>query len=405
MIPTLRTASSLAALGALAALAGGSAPWPGFRGPGGSALSPEKDPPLKWSKSDGLRWKADLPGRGLSGPVVAGGRVFVTACSGYRQRRLHVLSFDEKTGRRLWERQFTATGSTACHSVSCMAAPTPAADDRAVYALFATGDLAALDHDGNLLWYRSLVGDRPGITNQIGMAASPALAGTVLLLPLENAGDSFAAGLDTATGKDRWTARRPRGINWVSPIVFPHEGRTAALFQTETEATAYDARTGEVLWSYADKGLSSIKSPSVGEGLIFLAADKVLAIRPRRDGNPHEEVWRAGDLSQGYASPIYYRGWVYYLTPVALVCMRASDGEEQWRQRVAGPFDASPVIAGGRLYAVNNRGRTTVVALGERPRVLARNDLDDAIQATPALADRCLYFRSDKALYCAGPKK
>jgi outer membrane protein assembly factor BamB len=378
------------------------ADWPQFRGPGGSAVSEERDLPVKWGKGAGLRWKADLPGRGLSSPVVAADRVYVTACSGYRETRLHVLCFEVATGRKVWERQFTATGNTACNPSTNMAAPSPAADAGAVYALFATGDLAAISRDGALLWYRSLVGDYPDVTNQVGLAASPALAGDVLLLPLENVGDSFAAGLDKKTGKNLWRVKRPRAVNWVSPIVFPWAGRTAALFQTATDATAYDSATGKVLWSYAGKGLSPIKSPAQGSKLVFLAGEQLVAIRPR-ENQPPIEVWRTGNLLEGYASPVYHDGRVYYLTPAAAVCANAADGKEVWRQRVEGPFDASPVVGAGKLYATNNRGRTTVLALGDRPKVLSRNDLGDAVQATPAAAEGCIYFRSEKALYCVGP--
>ena len=88
------------------------ADWTGFRGPNGQAVSDDRGLPTKWSTTEGLRWKADLPGRGLSNPVIANGKVIVTACSGFKQRRLHVLCFEEKSGAKLWERQFTATGGT-----------------------------------------------------------------------------------------------------------------------------------------------------------------------------------------------------------------------------------------------------------------------------------------------------
>src|SRR5207244_4427325 len=110
-------------------------------------------------ETENIRWKAALPGRGLSCPIITGGKVFVTACSGYMQNRLHVICFNEKTGEKLWERQLTSTGNPQCHPKTNMAAPTPATDGKAVYALFATGDLAAIDLDGTLLWYRSLVTD------------------------------------------------------------------------------------------------------------------------------------------------------------------------------------------------------------------------------------------------------
>ncbi len=387
------------------ALTAGSAEWTGFRGPNSSAVSPEKGLPVKWSKTEGLRYKIALPGRGLSNPIIAGGRIFVTACSEYRQRRLHVLCYEEESGKKLWERQFTATGSTACHPSTSMAAPTPVTDGKAVYALFGTGDLAALDRDGGLLWYRSLVGDYPQLTNQVGMAASPALAGNVLLLPLENAGDSFAAGLDRGTGKNLWRIKRPRGINWVTPVMFTSAGRPAALFVNSGAATALDPETGKVRWTYEAEGLPEILSPAQGDGLLFVPGAEVHALKPRQDGSAPEVVWKAGKIAAGFPSPVYSEGRLYGLTDVAVNCVNAADGKEIWRQRIDGPFWGSPVIADGKLYAVNNRGRTTVIQLGDKPKVLARNDLDDAINATPAIAGGCIYLRSDKYLYCVGGKK
>src|SRR5215469_9844345 len=89
--------------------------WPQFRGHGGTAVSQEKGLPVKWSTTESVRWKAELPGRGVSSPVIAAGRVYVTAASAYHDRRLHVLCFDAVSGEKLWERQVAATGSTLCH--------------------------------------------------------------------------------------------------------------------------------------------------------------------------------------------------------------------------------------------------------------------------------------------------
>src|SRR5262249_40146798 len=124
------------------------ADWPQFRGVNGSAVSPETNLPVKWSATEGLRWKVAFPGRRLSDPAIAAGGLYLTACTGVLQDRLHVLCFDVATGKQLWERQLTATGNTLCHPKTCMAAPTPATDGKRVFALFATGDLAAFDRDG-----------------------------------------------------------------------------------------------------------------------------------------------------------------------------------------------------------------------------------------------------------------
>lgn len=376
------------------------ADWVGFRGTG-SSVSDESGLPTKWGKDEGLRWKTALPGRGLSNPVIAGGRIYLTACTGYRENRLHVLCLDEATGKKLWERQFTATGSTACHPVSTMAAPTPCTDGQAVYALWATGDLAALDRDGTLLWYRSLVGDYPQVTNQVGMAASPVLAGNALCLPMDNAGDSFLAGIDKRTGQNLWRVKREKTINWVTPVVL---NASTVLFQNGGEATAIHPETGNVRWKYKGE-LSSIPSPAHGEGLVFLPAEQVKAIRPQQDGSDPVVVWQGPAITPAYPSPVYHRGRLYGVTGAAVVCLSAADGKELWKVRIDGPVDGSPVIADGKLYAVNRKGRTFVVELSDKPTVVARNDLEDTIQATPAIANGAIYLRSDKYLYCIGSKK
>src|SRR5206468_2022676 len=124
------------------------------------------------------------------------------------------------------------------------AAPTPATDGERVYALFATGDLVCLGADGDLLWYRALARDYPHISNQVGMAASPVLYKDVLLVPMETADESFAAGLDKLTGTNRWKVRRPREINWGTPVRICNHGRDEVLFISPGELTAYDPLTG-----------------------------------------------------------------------------------------------------------------------------------------------------------------
>jgi outer membrane protein assembly factor BamB len=355
--------------------------------------------PLAWGPDQNIRWKVPLPGRGVSGPVIVGGKLFLTASSGYLDRHLHVLCFNAATGKRLWERQLAPTGSTTCNAKTCMAAPTPVADRKAVYTLFASGDLAAFDHDGNLLWYRSLAGDYPDAANQVGMAASPVLAGDTLLLPLENPGDSYAAGIDVRTGKNRWRHSRARDINWVTPMVAELDGKPCALFQTTKDITAYDPATGDVRWSFSAEPTASVPTPLVGKGMVFVAGSQYMALKPTPTGAP-EVVWRSGKLGLHYASPIYYQDRIYGLTGIGLSCLDAADGTHLWAERARGLFWASPIVVGGKVYVTNEEGQTVVIQTGDKPKVLARNELKDTILATPAVADGALYFRSDRYLYC-----
>jgi outer membrane protein assembly factor BamB len=395
----------------LAAACGGfvaAGDWPQFRGPSGAAVSDEIGLPVKWGPKDNIRWQADLPGRGVSSPVVVGDRVYVTASSGYHESRLHVLCFAVADGKKLWERQFASTGQTMCHPKTCMAAPTPAADGKRVVALFATGDLAAFNPNGDLLWYRSLERDYPDITNQVGMAASPVLYKDVLLLPMENAGDSFAAGLDADTGKTLWRAPRSRDIDWVTPLVMEANGKAAAVFQTAQDLTAFDPLTGKALWTYAGENMGlipSIPSPILGDGLIFVAGRNFMALKPADDGTTPEVVWKSPKLNSSYATALFHKGRVYGLVGVGVNCVNAKDGEVVWQQRIKGSFSASPVLADGKLYVVAEDGATTVIEVGDKPKVLATNALGETILATPAVAGGALFLRSDQHLWCIGAKK
>lgn len=378
--------------------------WTRFRGNDGTGVSAETGLPIKWSASANIRWQADLPGRGLSCPVIAGGRVYITASSRHDQSRLHVLCFDLAGGKKLWERQFWATGDTTSNEATCMAAPTPVTDGKQVFALFATGDLVCLDADGNLQWYRSLVGDYPTITNQVGMAASLVLWKDVLIVPMQNMGESFVAGLDKATGKNRWKEALPRDINWTTPLVITSGEQTSVLFQSGQELAAYDPLTGSKRWNYTAAGMSTIPSPAPANGLVLVAAGELTALRP--GGDRPQVVWKNNKLRpSGYGTPLLYQGRVYSIGSVGLNCGDAATGNLLWQQRAKGPFAASPVAGDGKIYLVNEDGIATVILAGDKPNVLSTNPLGEKISATPAFADGAIFLRSDQHLFCIGEKK
>jgi outer membrane protein assembly factor BamB len=381
------------------------ADWPQFRGPGGRSVSAEKNLPTTWGADDNLRWKVALPGRGLSAPVVAQGRVYLTACSGPDEDRLHVLCFELATGKKLWERQFWATGTTLCHPKTNMAAPTPVTDGERVYALFATHDLVALDKNGGLLWFRSLTGDYPTVGNNVGMASSPVLHGDTLLVAMENAGESFGLGLDKHTGRNRWKTERPRGINWVTPVVIERGAAAEVVFQSGAEVSGYDVATGKKLWTFAGKGLSTIPSPTFADGLLYVPGQRFQVVRPEAGKEP-AAAWESKKLPTGYASPVVHGGRVYTLSYGGVLnCADAVSGKPLWDQRLEGKFAATPLLADGKLYAVNEEGATAVVDVtGEKAKLVRVNTVSETVLASPVAADGAIFLRSDQHLYCFGKK-
>src|SRR2546423_944859 len=151
----------------LAALPLHAADWRQFRGPRGNGVSDESDLPVTLHREKNIAWKIDLPGRGLSSPIIVGDRIFVTCSSGRKQERLHVICFNATDGSKLWERQFWATGRTTSHPKTSVAAPTPVSDGERLYAIFSCNDLVCLDLDGNLIWLRGLTRAYPNATNSL----------------------------------------------------------------------------------------------------------------------------------------------------------------------------------------------------------------------------------------------
>jgi outer membrane protein assembly factor BamB len=394
--------AAAAVVGASAA-AGWAGDWAQFRGPHGAGVAADAELPTKWSRTDGLRWTAALPSRGVSSPVVVGGTVYVTCSSGPKDDRLHVLAFDAKTGKAKWQRQLAATGGTNCHPMTCMAAPTPAADGTGVYALFATGDLAALDADGSLRWYRSLVGDYPTITNQVGMASSPVLYRDRLLVPMDNAGESFLAAIDTATGRNVWKTPRPRDVNWVTPVVREAGGAAEVLFPANGELIAYDLATGAKRWSVKGPG-GGIPSPAAVGDVVYVPGGGLTAVKP--EGTTAKTLWKSPRLGGGMASPLVYDGVVYATASGVLKAADAATGKEIWSERFkgTGKATASPVAGAGKVYVFDEKGTATVFKAGKATEELAVNKLDEETISTPAVADGALFVRTDKALYCIGAK-
>ncbi len=383
------------------AITGAAADWPQFRGPGASSLAPEVELPITWSETENLAWRSDLPGRGVSGPVVVRDRVFLTATSGYRHDRLHVLCFAAADGQRLWERQFWATGRPSTHDSISGAAPTPACDGQHVYAFFSSNDLFCLDWDGNLVWYRGLSFDYPKAGADTGMASSPLVLDGVVVVQLENQGESFAAGLDAATGETRWRLERPDQASWTSPIALPGAGRrqTAVLLQSPSCVTAHDVQTGRELWRFAENA-ASISSSVYLDGCLLIPMRGLTALRLSEESNAPEIAWDANRLRPGSSSPLVHAGRVYILSNATVRCGDAKTGELLWAVRLSGTYWATPVLAGGHLYCVNQDGDMQVVKVGDQQgEVVGEHRFGEPMHASPAVAGNALYVRSDKHLW------
>ena len=249
--------------------------WPGWRGPAGTGITNETDLPVSWSATDNVRWKISLEGAGVSSPVVVGERVFLTASDGRFNDQLHVTCYDRSKGELLWHvKLFGSAVSEGQYAPGGMAVPTPAADAKRLYALFGTGDLVCLDHDGKPVWMRSLAQEYGPFRNRWGMAASPMLVGELLVVQVDHWGESYLLGIDAATGANRWRTVREASVNWTSPLAVTVKGRTQIVAAGTYKVKGYDAKDGSELWSVRGLEMQCIPSPVTEKDMVYAVSGR-----------------------------------------------------------------------------------------------------------------------------------
>jgi outer membrane protein assembly factor BamB len=381
------------------------ADWLQFRGNDVSGVSALSEIPATWSDTENIAWKVDLPGRGLSGAIVIGDQVVVTASSGFRQDRLHILSFDRASGKKIWERQFWATGRTMTHPKMCVATPTPASDGERIFAFYSSNDVVCLDLDGNLQWLRGLTHDFPNASNSLGMASSPIVIGDTLIVQVENDAESFATGLDTSNGKARWKKVRPKKANWSSPTLWQNgDAEPVALLQSSAGIEAVAPSSGETLWTFGD-GASTIPSSVVVADSLLVPSNGLTALRLAEkldaDAKSPEVLWNDNRLGPGTSSPIVVNGIVFVVNRAGVLqAADVSTGSILWKVRLKGPFSATPVAAGKHLIFFNEEGGAQVVDIsGAEGQIVGENSVGETILSTPAIADNEMFVRSDGHLW------
>lgn len=372
------------------------ADWLGFRGSDHTSVV---DSSLTEDLSN-IAWKVDLPGRGLSSPVVVGDQVLITASEGFRQDRLLIMSFDANKGSLNWSQEFFATGRTGCHEKTSVAAPSPVSDGKAIYVFYSSNDAICLELDGSLRWFRGLMVDYPNASNSLGMSSSLALIDNVLICQMENDAQSVTVGLETKTGKTVWELDRPRAANWTSPTVFkdPLRKKTVVLLQSSEGVSAIDPQSGDQLWSYSD-GASTIPSSVISQQTVLIPSNGLTRIKP--SFSDPEILWQQSNLRPGTASPVVDGDNVYVINRAGVISSAdMKEGKRQWQFRTEGPYSATPLVSNGKMYLFNEKGLGQVVALGQDGgELISSFDLKQTILSTPAASNGAIYLRSDSTLW------
>jgi outer membrane protein assembly factor BamB len=400
--------------------------WPAWRGARHDGICRETGVPVKFSKTENLAWKVDLPNWAGSTPIVWDDRIFLTTPA-EDDNTLLLMSINS-AGKVLWKKELGKGNRRARDIEGNSAAPSPSTDGKHVWAFVGTGILACYDFDGNEVW-KFNVQDRYGRLNiQFGMTSTPILDGDRLFLQLIH-GDGNARTreavvvcLDKSTGNELWKQPRPSeayGENehsYASPTIYRDDQQAFLLTHGADYIIAHSLDDGRELWRCGDlqpakynSTLRLVSSPVAVPGLIIAPSAKeghLVAIRPGGSGNitdnPQYKLWTYYPTPD-VPSPLVVDDLVYFIRERSgiLICVDAKTGEKQYEERAATSSEnrASPLYADGNIYLACRNGTVVVVRAGRKFEKVWETSLDEAIRSSPVIANGRLYIRSEKALW------
>ncbi len=415
--------------------------WPQFRGPGSLGLPAQESPSLPdtWTPTENVLWRTDVAGVGWSSPIVARGRVILTATinddeieppkkglyfGGNRPEppkgTHHWVTYglDLATGKILWKKEaYAGPAAYARHLKNSYASETPATDGQRVFVYFGNLGLFCYDLDGNELWAHRW--EPRGTRYGWGTAASPVVHEGRVYTVNDNEDESYLAAYDARTGEPAWKVERDEKSNWATPYIWRNEVRTEIVTPGTMKTRSYDLN-GRLLWQFTGMSSITIMTPFSRHGLLYVSSgyvgDKlrpVYAIRPGANGDISLKegersntyiAWSDPEAAPYNPSPLIYGDYYYTLLDRGFfTCHDARTGAEIYGKRRIDPqaaaFTASPWAYHGKLFCLSEDGDAFVIKAGPDYELLGVNRLGEMCMATPAIVDGSVLLRTASRLY------
>jgi len=386
--------------------------WPQFLGPRANGISDATDLPLEWSETSNIKWKTPIHDRGWSSPVVWDDQIWMTTATA-DGKQMFAVAVHRRTGEILYDiKVFTVEEPEEIHALNSYASPTPVIEAGRVYVHFGTYGTMCLDTaTGKPLWSRRDL----NCNHFRGPGSSPILFGNLLILHYDGFDVQFIVALDKTTGRTVWKTDRSTEFGnidgdlrkaYCTPLITRVGGRLQMISPGAKAAMAYDPNTGEELWKVRYGGFSNASRPFFGHGLAFVntgfGRPQLWAVRPDGHGDVTDThvVWRVTKSVPAKPTPVLVDDLITMVDDRGIAsCIEARTGKTVWRNRLPGPYSASPLYAEGRIYFFNHDDTTTVIRAGRQYEVLAVNKLDDGCMASPAVVGKAIFLRTRTHLY------
>ena len=385
--------------------------WPAWRGPTRDGVAASgQNPPIRWSETESILWKAAIPGRGHGAPTVVGDYIYLATADPVLKAQ-SVLCLERHTGKRAWQADVHGgQAETGKHSNSSAASSTVACDGERLFINFLNGGAVhttALGLDGKVLWQRKIC---DFVAHQ-GFGSSPVIHESLVLVSADHRGGGVIAGLDRKTGRIVWSASRPTLPNYTTPAIVQAGGRAQMVLGGCNLISSFDPSTGHKLWEVNGSTEECVVTAVSDGERVFTSGgyprNHTVAIVADGSG---KVAWQ--NTARVYVpSMIAKAGHLYAVMDAGMaVCWKSDTGEELWKERLGGDFFASPVMVDDRIYASNVGGKTFVFeATPKSFKLLAQNQLGDEAYASPVICGGRIYLRvarrgekRQEFLYCVG---
>ena len=406
---------------AIATSAVGGENWTSYRGPTEQGRVDGAALPLRWSESQNIAWKTPVPGKAWSSPVIWGDRIWLTN-AGEDGTQLSVVCVDKNSGKIVLRKKLRyVVAPQYCHPFNSYASPSPVIEEGRVYVSFGSPYNACLDSKtGEPIWER---------TDFVcyhfrGAGSSPFIYKNLWILHFDGSDRQYVVALDKLTGKTVWQTDRSVDFQdldsetggptregdlrkaFSTPVIADVDGKPILISLGSMALYGYDPATGKELWRVEAIGSHSGSCrPVVGHGLIFSpmgSQGEVLAVRPDGRGNVTEShvAWRYDRAVPKRPSLLPVGDLLFMVDDRGVgACLEAKTGREIWRERIGGDFSASPILVDGKIYFFDQNGKSTVIKAAPQYEVIAENQLDEGLMASPAVSGNALFVRTKTRLY------
>jgi outer membrane protein assembly factor BamB len=408
-----------------------SADWPAWRGPLGTGITEEKNLPEKWSTTENVKWRTELPEPGNSTPIVWGDRVFVTQAVGDRRT---VMCFNRQDGKLLWQSGVTTKEKEPTHGTNPYCSASAVTDGERVIVSFASDGLFCYDFSGKELWQRTDLGRQIHIW---GNAASPVIHGDICFLNFGPGEITYLLAVDKKTGRTIWKKDEDTGYNkpqaddpatgkkagsptfigsWTTPVITKVEGKDQLLMSWPRRLAAYDPQTGKELWTCAGLNPLVYTSPIYGDGIVVSMGGfggSAIAVRAGGSGDitATNRVWQHPRSPQRIGSGVVHESRIYiHNDPGTAMCIDLKTGENLWTERLQGASRtgqnwSSVMLSGDRCYTITQGGDCFVFKASPKFELISVNSLGERSNSSIVPSNGELFIRTHKALYCIAATK